>query len=175
MGHLVGHSGGDHAGRGVDVHVGLSGEGEIHPGKAQNTLEPGEKEGLYPHRGLQLQKGKLLDQVLIDGGAPVKDLLQGLGKQAVPVPLHLGGELRRLLGKQGGHLGQGLHRVGLYFESAPLLKAGGVVGGVPHPAHRRPQPQQGGAEGQQAAQKAPARPLPDQQDHGPDEPGGASH
>ena len=84
MGHLVGDGRRNKAGRGVHVYVGLPGEGEVHPGKAQAALEPGEENGFGPY-GIHSKAREFPCQVFIDLRAGLEHGLPA-GPEA---PLHL--------------------------------------------------------------------------------------
>lgn len=79
------------AGRGVHVYVGLPGEGEVHPGKAQAALEPGEKNWLGPY-GIHSKAREFPCQVFIDLRAGLEHSLPVCGEVPLPVPGDLAGQ-----------------------------------------------------------------------------------
>ena len=166
MAQFVGDGGGDQTGRGVHVHIGLASKGEVHSGKAQNALQAGAHDGLGP-AGVRRQTGELRRDPLVQRFRCPKPAAGVPQKAAVLCAGHLIGQLRCPPGVDGGDLSQFLHGVGGGRQAAALLKAGGVIGGVPQPAGSGPQPDR--PQGGQTAQTAPPS-LPPQAEEGEDQP-----
>ena len=170
VGHLVGDGGWDQAGGGVDVHIGLPGEGEVHTRKTQNALEAGEEvHGLGAHR-LHIQARKFPCQLLIHLGILRKAAGEIFCKVQLLIPPDLGSQPGGLEGEVLSDSGQLLHGIGPDLQAAALSEGGGVVGGVPQPAQPRPEPQPHRSQGQQAAHEISQAPPPDQEHPRPNQP-----
>ena len=133
VGQLMGHRGGEQAGRKVHIHIGLRRKGEEKAGEIQIAHDPGQGKGLGLHPWA-VQAGKILRhrveylRRLLQDRRPIRRI------QAVLVPCHLFGIFVGQTGEILRHRRQLLHRDLPRFQPAFGLKIVPIVVDAPQKA-----------------------------------------
>ena len=168
VGQLVGDGGGDQAGGGVHVDVGLPGESKVDAGEVHGAHDPGEEHPLG-RSVLKFQEGEQVLRALVDVRAPGKDLVQRRIERPRLIPGHLVGCLRQIFREPRGHRRQIRERYLLRPDAGPVLEGVRVIA---HP----PQQAGSGADAQPGADRpqnravSPALPPPSGPDYRRDVP-----
>ena len=136
----MGDGGGDQAGGGVHIDVGLPGEGKVDAGEVHGAHQPGEEHPLG-HLVLKFQEGEQVLRPLIDIRALGEDVIQRDVEKPVLIPGHLIGGLRQIFREPRGHRRQIRERYLLRPDAGPVLEGIRVIA---HP----PQQAGGGADAQ---------------------------
>ena len=119
VGQLVGDGGGDQAGGGVHVDVGLPGESKVDAGEVHGAHDPGEEHPLG-RSVLKFQEGEQVLRALVDVRAPGKDLVQRRIERPRLIPGHLVGCLRQIFREPRGHRRQIRERYLLRPDAGPV-------------------------------------------------------